>query len=736
MNHSINAAARLESILEEPVLAKVPLSLARGYVRLYNPALYNNLFQKYGSGHGTQKYRIYIPLGGKPTTDNLVPPPELVAYLATKKMSVNDYKTGTALLPDGKRIVRIGKVVADNPTVKKIFEQDPQRTATKSVAAWVCISRHPYDIAGMSFDRGWTSCMHITEGCNKQYLTADVKMGTLVAYLIKENDKNINAPIARIALKPYTNKQGRILVPSQPYGMGTASFVNIVNQFCQWANSGSPTGEYAISDRLYNDEGENEIYHVKNVADLPNLKPRVHERLADATTTTPEVFAKLAESNKPDVLHNLGQNPAFPPELLPKLLDNKACDADMLHILAADERATPDMLRKIFERPNGTPTLWRLLRNKSTPSDVLTKILARNGAYLPDVLANPNCPTDLLRKHMDSEDYAFYIARNAKAPTEILLKLASGKDSDAWFELALNKDMPEEILTELVTKHPKDSDLVEEVIANPKCTVRLALNILKNSKGDVLKAALYGLALWKNSPPELEQAVITYSKGPDDLMELGENTRNLSTLAALIAAARAMGTKPSVRDDVCSVLNNCMTNPVISAELQMKALDLLVQVDRLDDIQAVEKLSTQSLSHLYVLATTEASKDTMYQLISNIADCQHTAPSLLETITDIATGKGYGKNRYSEFSIVRSLAGNDSITASAAEKVYAKAVAFGDTQGFDYEIVASLVRNKQTPMVTLQAIKDSKIFSLNTHRSGKELAVRLNARLAGTYTFD
>lgn len=67
----------------------------------------------------------------------------------------------------------------------------------------VVISRHPYDIAGMSTDRNWSSCVDLRGGSNRHYIISSIMSAHLVAYLIKKADKNINRPLARMLLKPY-----------------------------------------------------------------------------------------------------------------------------------------------------------------------------------------------------------------------------------------------------------------------------------------------------------------------------------------------------------------------------------------------------------------------------------------------------------------------------------------------------------------------------------------------------
>jgi hypothetical protein len=81
----------------------------------------------------------------------------------------------------------------------------------------VVISRDALDIARMSTGRRWTSCM--TKGdVNYHYVPHEIEAGTLVAYLVHKDDKQIEYPLMRVLLKPFRNKQGEtILVPNRVY---------------------------------------------------------------------------------------------------------------------------------------------------------------------------------------------------------------------------------------------------------------------------------------------------------------------------------------------------------------------------------------------------------------------------------------------------------------------------------------------------------------------------------------
>jgi len=137
----------------------------------------------------------------------------------------------------------------------------------------VVISRNPYDIAGMSTDRRWTSCMRLPDddpsiypgGAYHQHLINDIELGTLVAYLIEPTDKNIEHPYARIAIKPYQNiKDKSIVLYAENRVYNDASlddniyeeFKNIVNNFLDKIQD-DKEGIFESMPDLYNDSKEN-----------------------------------------------------------------------------------------------------------------------------------------------------------------------------------------------------------------------------------------------------------------------------------------------------------------------------------------------------------------------------------------------------------------------------------------------------------------------------------------------
>lgn len=116
------------------------------------------------------------------------------------------------------RTAKVGKALKNAPELMARFAADPVRLTSKldTKKMMIVLSNHAYDIAGMSTDRKWTSCMDILKGSNKHWVKEDIKWGTVVAYLIEESDKNIENPLGRILIKPYFDENKAIVYFPEP----------------------------------------------------------------------------------------------------------------------------------------------------------------------------------------------------------------------------------------------------------------------------------------------------------------------------------------------------------------------------------------------------------------------------------------------------------------------------------------------------------------------------------------
>ena len=188
----------------------------------------------------------------------------------------NRYKQGIAHHlsdEDKKRPMKIGKILEKHQapeSTKKAYMNDPFRAAGKS-HLHTTISRHPFDVAGMSTDRGWTSCISMSKGVYRTNLPKEVQHGTHVAYLHHKNDKTISFPVARVALRPFEKKGDKTLLRAEPkvYGTANPAFHSAVKK---WAEHHFPAQEntvYSRNKNTYNDSDEKD--HILKHTNGPDL---------------------------------------------------------------------------------------------------------------------------------------------------------------------------------------------------------------------------------------------------------------------------------------------------------------------------------------------------------------------------------------------------------------------------------------------------------------------------------
>lgn len=230
----------------------------RKFTKGWDKERYADLFRKYTGDRNN--YRIHIPLVAGAKRIAYAPVPEAIQKsVAEKGYTVEDYITGIAVDATGKRRIKIGKLLS--PELQKEFAADKTRSNARNAATgnqMVVISRHPYDVAGMSTDRGWVSCMHLVGGSNAKHVKDDVAQGSIIAYLVNKDDINLQRPSARILMRVYRADNGKKgLFPSGVYGARSQLFFDTVRKWCSEVNNtyfGIPYGmSMELLGDLYND---------------------------------------------------------------------------------------------------------------------------------------------------------------------------------------------------------------------------------------------------------------------------------------------------------------------------------------------------------------------------------------------------------------------------------------------------------------------------------------------------
>ncbi len=245
----------------------------RPYMEIWqkNPNLrerYKSMFQSFKEKYdGDRKsYRIYLPLIERDSVSEVES--EIDKFLTGKGWELVDYMDGKARFGNSKNTKRIGQVLGqlerraegeEKEYIKKItklYNEDPIKKQGKGSKYLVCISRHPYDVAGADTNRKWENCMTIGVGQNYKYLMHDVREGSLVAYLINKDDKNIKDPVANCAIKPYINSTDKsdiiLLRDLKTYPQPYPDFEKTVSSFLDEVNGGKE-GVYCLNPKLYKD---------------------------------------------------------------------------------------------------------------------------------------------------------------------------------------------------------------------------------------------------------------------------------------------------------------------------------------------------------------------------------------------------------------------------------------------------------------------------------------------------
>lgn len=189
-----------------------------------------------------------------------------------------------------KRPVKISKVLETDRELLRNYINDRYvieyknifRLEQKKESLKVLVTDLYLDVAGMSTDKKWTSCMNLggyrirsgsrddyqEVGAQAEFVESDVARGSKVAYLIKTPYKSLDAAIddsiARITIRPHNSahEPGTLCwVPGPIFGVASKSFKEIVLKYVDSLNSSTV---YEVNPDLY-DEKQNLDDKYKNI---------------------------------------------------------------------------------------------------------------------------------------------------------------------------------------------------------------------------------------------------------------------------------------------------------------------------------------------------------------------------------------------------------------------------------------------------------------------------------------
>jgi len=245
-----------ESNLNTKQLGNIGMEDIKQLYALRTERLWDNIFGN--------KERIYIPYelskeDVEAINDNIVDSESfnnvkdtIENYIKNKygvkiEMTPDDYKNNLISFKvkseynntSGTKIIKIsiGKILNKiDPDLLIPFNNDKNRVAVNKNDLEICISREPLDVAAMSSNRGWTSCMDLDSG-SKEYkcIPNEIANGTCVAYLIRKDDEEIDNPLAKVTIRSYFNlknpKDVILLTSKKTYPSNFNNFRKIVHEY-------------------------------------------------------------------------------------------------------------------------------------------------------------------------------------------------------------------------------------------------------------------------------------------------------------------------------------------------------------------------------------------------------------------------------------------------------------------------------------------------------------------------
>lgn len=463
-----------EFILEELTLDQKN-KLFKDLGNKYDANIHNNIFKG--------QSRIYAPLSIGTVNSAKSPLEKKIQNLIKPAgYEISDYKTGIAhKIDDPSRKIKIGKLVKDQALLQK-FANDPDRAAAKqSTQLEIVYSKDPVDIAGMSTDRGWVSCMDLSGGANKQYVPVEIKNGAIIAYLIRADDQNIERPVARILIKPYYFENHLILVPGPVYGTAPKEFRAAVTKFCESVNASSPEGDYQLARGSYPDNQPTEYMHISDYTSMSTKSLKLRMAAAASNETPPTALAELANDQDKEVRRLAARNRATPLKSLAVLAQDQ--DKDVRLGVAENRTIGPEILALLAQDKKHQDVLLQVAKNRATPTDALAALaqgrspalraaVAMNTAALPETLEllaqdqnvkvrmgsalNPLTPIEALTELTQDKDVQVREILSLKAIPELLTLLAQDQDDFVRRRVALNPATLPEVLAKLTQDQDED----------------------------------------------------------------------------------------------------------------------------------------------------------------------------------------------------------------------------------------------------------------------------------------
>ena len=392
--------------------------------------------------------RITVPLSHQ----DVPPHPNVKDHLEKHGYKITNYMDGKAEDRHG-RETNIGKALTKtkaHPDVMHSFVNDPNRQSSQSSKPLkVIISKHPHDVAGMSTDRHWSSCMTMggtqatsgKEEDNGQYadkLEDDIKHGTHVAYLVHHDDDGIHHPVARIALKPhhaYTGGHTILRPEGKAYGNSNHAFEKTVKDF---AEKNYPMKKenmwYDKNEHVYNDDGKYTEHNKDTTTDdIHHALDSDHNHVRQAAIEHPNATSEHIHKALNDRSSSVRRSAIYHPNVTSEHIDKALNDPDdaVRAGAAKNNNASSEQLHKALKDDDGFVRRTAMRNKNATSTHIDRGIKDEDESVRRAAIIHPNATSKHVDKALNNihdKDLRETALRGDKVSSENLHKALNDKD--------------------------------------------------------------------------------------------------------------------------------------------------------------------------------------------------------------------------------------------------------------------------------------------------------------------
>jgi hypothetical protein len=240
--------------------------------------------------------RISFPYSSDPTES------EIENILKRYQFEIKDYENNLAIDMRSNKEIALSRALSivskKEPIAKDLMDRYASMKSKgiikKNENLMMVFSNKKYDILSMSTDRKWRSCMNIIDGKKRRYVKVDIREGSIICYLTKNDDINLEKPLGRILIKAHLsilNKKDVVLYPElHTYGNipNPENFIDMVEEYMEKTQNHS--GHYKRLSCLYPDSIRSQIEFSQKEKNRKSVIEKVDKGLGDGTYISENEF--------------------------------------------------------------------------------------------------------------------------------------------------------------------------------------------------------------------------------------------------------------------------------------------------------------------------------------------------------------------------------------------------------------------------------------------------------------